>query len=126
MAMDGDSFEHIDSLLRKSETAITFGENPHRPGTKISNLYEKVKNFNTVGEAKKFASLWEMREWVKGGSMSVVGTSASSEKKGSLSVSGLEEKGREEKRSEDVDVFVASEEGKTATLEKEMLERLAY
>eukprot|EP00973_Karenia_brevis_P011958 1623896-Karenia_brevis.AAC.1 len=65
-----------------------------------------------------------MREWVKGGSMFVVGTSASSERKGSLSVSGLEEKGTGEKRSEDVDVFVASEEGKMAPLGKEMLERL--
>eukprot|EP00973_Karenia_brevis_P028129 3875602-Karenia_brevis.AAC.1 len=72
----------MEALSRKSYTCISFGINLHKTQTKIWNLFETVKSAKTIGEAKKYATLWELREWAKGGSMYVFEAPEVSEKRG--------------------------------------------
>eukprot|EP00973_Karenia_brevis_P030558 4214954-Karenia_brevis.AAC.1 len=55
-------------MVRNLGSEIRFVFNPHRQGTKIHDLYEKVRMSKTIGEAKeKGASQWDLRKWAEGG-----------------------------------------------------------
>ena len=55
----------MEQQLRDDQTKIIFGNNPHREGTKIFKTFETAKVSTTIGQARQYASLWELRSWVK-------------------------------------------------------------
>eukprot|EP00973_Karenia_brevis_P022649 3117352-Karenia_brevis.AAC.1 len=76
----GEVSMDVEKMLRSAETVIWFGTNPHRSGTKIHDLFENIRDANTIGEAKKKgATLWELRDWQKGGWMKLVSGRVDSE-----------------------------------------------
>eukprot|EP00973_Karenia_brevis_P030525 4209645-Karenia_brevis.AAC.1 len=88
---------------------VEFGMNPHKNGTKIYGVFEATRKAGTIGEAKKMgATLWELRDWVKGGSVKLIRSRADSEVERRLGDSASNESLNEE----------------SSKLEKEMLERM--
>eukprot|EP00973_Karenia_brevis_P083510 11583356-Karenia_brevis.AAC.1 len=51
-----------EKLLRNPNTLVCFGENPHKIGTKIHSKFEAVRGAKSISEAKKDATLWELRD----------------------------------------------------------------
>ena len=73
MAKNGESVimgSDMEKYLRHVDTIIAFGTNPHKDGTKNHGIFESVRGSTSIGEAKKRgATLWELREWTKNGSI---------------------------------------------------------
>eukprot|EP00973_Karenia_brevis_P024101 3325562-Karenia_brevis.AAC.1 len=59
-SMDHDVSE---KLLRNVDTVISFGENPHKAGSKIHAKFEAMRDARSIGDARrKDATLWGLRD----------------------------------------------------------------
>lgn len=64
-SQDGISPESLD-LLANPKSQISFGDNPHREGSKKAEIFEKCRSSKSIGMAKEMgASNWDLREWFK-------------------------------------------------------------
>eukprot|EP00973_Karenia_brevis_P067543 9395586-Karenia_brevis.AAC.1 len=105
-------FDSSEALIKNAGSLIQFLNNPHREGSQAYTHFENVKTATTVGEAKKkSASVWDLRGWIKKGSVIVTSSEAggaadavSMKEGGEMGLSG-EEKGKSGKETDELNGF---------------------